>query len=93
MVGLAKVKASRKIKEIKRVIKYLPIVGYSLFFLLTVAGGALQISGLAPDNAQPGFPVYDPLTFGDLFILLSLNIPTFFVLWMAVKKSKSADSL
>ncbi len=74
-------------------IKYLPIVGYSLFFLLTVAGGVLQISGLTPDNAQPGFSAYDPLTFRDLFILLSFNIPTLFVLWIAVKKSKSADSL
>jgi len=73
-------------------IKYLPIVGYSLFFFLTVAGGILQISGLTPDNARPGFPVYDPLTFGDLFILLSFNIPTFFVLWIAVKKSKTADT-
>ena len=92
MVGLAELGAEGyDMKRIEHNLRLLPIVGYLGFFLLYIVLGLLLISGgLLPD---PSFvtdpPLYQPLTYVDLLILLAMNIPTIFVLAVAVKRSNS----
>ena len=75
-------------KRLERNVKFLPFVGYLGFFLMQVIVGLLMISGWLPSNAvgltDP--PVYQPLTYLDLLILLAMNIPTFIIVVVAYKK-------
>ena len=80
-------------KKLEKNIKFLPFVGYLGFFLMQVIIGLLMISGLLPPNAvgltDP--PVYQPLTYVDLLILLTMNIPTFIIVVVAFKKMKDRE--
>lgn len=75
-------------KKLEKNIKILPFVGYLGFFLMQVIIGLLLVSGWLPSNpiglTDP--PVYQPLTYLDLLILLTLNIPTFIIIAIAFKK-------
>jgi hypothetical protein len=75
-------------KKLEKNIKFLPFVGYLGFFLMQVIIGLLLVSGWLPSNpiglTDP--PVYQPLTYLDLLILLTLNIPTFIIIAIAFKK-------
>jgi len=75
-------------KKLEKNINYLPFIGYLGFFLMQVIIGVLLASGLLPSNAvgltDP--PVYQPLTYLDLLILLAMNIPTFIIVVVAYKK-------
>ena len=75
-------------KKLEKNIKFLPFVGYLGFFLMQVIIGILLVSGWLPSNpiglTDP--PVYQPLTYLDLLILLTLNIPTFIIIAIAFKK-------
>ncbi len=74
--------------KLEKNLKFLPFVGYLGFFLMQVIIGLLMISGWLPSNAvgltDP--PVYQPLTYVDLLILLAMNIPTFIIVAIAFKK-------
>lgn len=75
-------------KKLEKNIKFLPFVGYLGFFLMQVIIGLLLVSGWLPSNpiglTDP--PVYQPLTYLDLLILLAMNIPTFLIVAIAFKK-------
>ena len=75
-------------KRLERNVRFLPFFGYLGFFLMQVIVGLLMISGWLPSNAvgltDP--PVYQPLTYIDLLILLAMNIPTFIIVVVAYKK-------
>ncbi len=75
-------------KRLDKSIKFLPLVGYLGFFLMQVIIGLLLISGWLPSNpiglTDP--PVYQPLTYLDLLILLAMNIPTFIIVVVAYMK-------
>ena len=79
--------------KLEKNLKFLPFVGYLGFFLMQVIIGLLMISGLLPPNAvgltDP--PVYQPLTYVDLLILLTMNIPTFIIVVVAFKKMKDRE--
>jgi len=78
-------------KKSEKNLKFLPIVGYLSFFLMQVIIGLLLISGLLPpvtlELADP--PLYQPLTYFDLLILLVMNIPTFLIVVIAFKKIRN----
>jgi len=75
-------------KRLEKNLKFLPFVGYLGFFLMQVIIGLLLVSEWLPSNAvgltDP--PVYQPLTYLDLLILLAMNIPTFIIVAIAFKK-------
>lgn len=76
-------------KRVGNNLQFLPVVGYLGFFLLYIVLGILLISGVLLPN--PSFvtdpPMYQSLTYVDLLILLAFNIPTFFIVVIAVKRS------
>ena len=78
-------------KKFEKNIKFLPFIGYLGFFLMQVIIGLLLVSGWLPPNAvgltDP--PVYQPLTYLDLLILLAMNIPTFIIVAIAFKKIRN----
>lgn len=76
-------------KNNSKYIDYLPMAGYLGFFLLQLVLGIILITNIMPPVLTPGYPVYDPLTFPDLFILLAFNIPTFYLIYLALKKTKA----
>jgi hypothetical protein len=55
--------------------------------------GVLLISGILPPNAigltDP--PMYQPLVYTDLLILLAMNIPTFGIILLAAKRRRSGS--
>lgn len=75
-------------KKLDKSIKFLPLVGYLGFFLMQVIIGLLLISGWLPSSTvgliDP--PIYQPLTYLDLLILLAMNIPTFIIVVVAYMK-------
>ena len=75
-------------KRLQTNLHWLPFVGYIGFFLLYIVLGVLLISGvLIPDpSTVTDAPLYEPLTYFDLLILLAMNIPTFAILSLAVKR-------
>lgn len=92
MVGVAKLGMEDEImKKIDTNLRWLPLVGYVSFFLLYIVLGILLISGILLPNpatvTDP--PLYQSLTYFDLIILLGMNLPTFFVVAIAVKKSRN----
>jgi len=80
-------------KKLEKNIKFLPFVGYLGFFLMQVIIGLLLISGWLTSDpvglTDP--PVYQPLTYLDLLILLAMNIPTFIIVVVAGKKIKDKE--
>ena len=80
-------------KKLEKNVKFLPFVGYLGFFLMQVIIGLLLVSGWLPPNAvgltDP--PIYQPLTYSDLLILLAMNIPTFIIVAIAFKKIKDRN--
>ncbi|MFW9952671.1 MAG: hypothetical protein ACFFKA_21325 [Candidatus Thorarchaeota archaeon] len=77
-------------KKLEKILKYLPLMGYLGFFLMQVVIGLLLVSGLLT-SVPIGLidpPLYQPLTFIDLLILLFMNIPTFIIVVIAFKKIK-----
>ncbi|NVM17101.1 MAG: hypothetical protein HWN80_05245 [Candidatus Lokiarchaeota archaeon] len=75
-------------KKLEKKVKFLPFIGYLGFFLMQVIIGLLLISGLLP-SVTTGLidpPLYQPLTYFDLIILLAMNIPTFIIVVIAFKK-------
>ena len=75
-------------KKLEKNVKYLPFVGYLGFFLMQIILGFLLVSGLLP-SVTTGLidpPLYQPLTYLDLLILLAMNIPTFIIVAIAIKK-------
>ena len=75
-------------KKLDKSIKFLPLVGYLGFFLMQVIIGLLLVSGWLPSSTvglvDP--PLYQPLTYIDLLILLAMNIPTFIIVVVAYMK-------
>ncbi len=75
-------------KKLDKSIKFLPLVGYLGFFLMQVIIGLLLVSGWLPSSTvgliDP--PLYQPLTYIDLLILLAMNIPTFIIVVVACMK-------
>ena len=89
MVGVAKLGMEDEImKKIDTNLRWLPLVGYVSFFLIYIVLGILLISGvLVPDpSTVTDAPLYEPLTYFDLLILLAMNIPTFAILLLAAKR-------
>jgi len=75
-------------KKLEKNSKFLPFVGYLGFFLMQVIIGLLLVSGSLP-SVTIGLtdpPMYQPLTYIDLIILLAMNIPTFIIVAIAFKK-------
>lgn len=70
-------------------IKWIPFIGYLGFFLMQIIVGLLLIGGLMPVKTYGlrNLPNYQPLTYLDLLILLSFNIPTFIIIVIAIKKT------
>ena len=75
-------------KKLEKNLKFLPLIGYLGFFLMQVIIGLLLIFGGLPSNPTGLIdpPIYQPLTFLDLLILLAMNIPTFIIVGIAFKK-------
>ena len=77
-------------KKLEKNLKYLPLIGYLGFFVMQIVIGLLLVSGwLTSDPVgliDP--PLYQPLTFIDILILLFMNIPTFVIVAIAFKKIK-----
>jgi len=75
-------------KKLDKSIKFLPLIGYLGFFLMQVIIGLLLVSGWLPSPTvgliDP--PLYQPLTYLDLLILLAMNIPTFIIVIIAYVK-------
>jgi hypothetical protein len=75
-------------KKLEKNLRFLPFIGYLGFFLMQIIIGLLLISGLLPPITlglvDP--PLYQPLTYIDLIILLAMNIPTFIIVAIAFKK-------
>ncbi len=78
-------------KKLNTYWKYLPFVGYLGFFLMQIIIGLLLISGSLPPVTlgltDP--PLYQDLTYIDLLVLLSMNIPTFLIVAIAFKKIRN----
>ena len=76
-------------KRIESNLQFLPVVGYLGFFLLYIVLGLLLISGILIPNPShvTDPPMYQPLSYLDLLVLLGMNIPTFFVVAIALMKS------
>lgn len=92
MVDMAELEMEVEVmKRLENNLRFLPIVGYLGFFLLYITLGLLLISGILLPN--PGTvtdpPLYQSLTYFDLIIILGMNLPTFFVVAIAVKKSRN----
>lgn len=73
-------------EKLKNLEKYIPLIGYLGFFLLQTILGILLIAGAFSESSGEGLPLYEPLTFIDLLILFSFNIPAFIVIGIAIKK-------
>ena len=75
-------------KKLDKSIKFLPLVGYWGFFLMQVKIGFLLISVWLPSPTVGLIvpPLYQPLTYLDLLILLAMNIPTFIIVVVAYMK-------
>ena len=80
-------------KKLEKNVKFLPFIGYLGFFLMQVIIGLLLVSGGLPLNAVglTDSPIYQPLTYLDLLILLAMNIPTFIIVAIAFKKTKAKN--
>ncbi|MGY5857741.1 MAG: hypothetical protein RTU63_00110 [Candidatus Thorarchaeota archaeon] len=81
-------------KKIENNLQWLPIICYVGFFMLYIVLGVLLISGVfVPDlSTVTDAPLYEPLTYVDLLILLAMNIPTFAILSLAVKRTMNKQS-
>lgn len=81
-------------KKIENNLQWLPIIGYVGFFMLYIVLGVLLISGVLVPNLSTvtDAPLYEPLTYVDLLILLAMNIPTFAILSLAVKRTMNKQS-
>lgn len=75
-------------KKLKKNVKILPLIGYLGFFLIQVIIGLLLVSGLLPSDTAGILdpPIYQPLSYIDLLILLAMNIPTFIIIIIALKR-------
>jgi hypothetical protein len=66
---------------------------YLGFFAMYLVLGVLLISGvLIPESyGLVDLPMYQPLNYTDLLILLGLNIPTFIIIILAIKRLKTTS--
>ncbi|MBD3226652.1 MAG: hypothetical protein GF329_00555 [Candidatus Lokiarchaeota archaeon] len=67
--------------------KWIPYIGFLGFFLINVIAGILLISGIT-DPIEYATPIgFAPLTYLDLLLLLTLNIPALIIIIIALKKT------